>query len=615
MAGGGSGMVAGVRMGWIVARRTRPHISPHGRPHPRPCAQRRHLCHLRGAKSLIFHDSHVTFDVTLDVTFVTLDVTFVTLDVTLEVPCTASARPRPVPSPWPDARSRRLPSRPRRCYEGASPARTQARRMNRSDRRRQLASLAKAPDAGQRFAADMAVATRLHKEGRLKEAVELYRKIVRVYDGLAEARVAWSNLGAGLLGLNKAEEGVLALKKARALKPDAPAPHHNLGMALLNLGRTGEAIESLGRAVALDPKFRDAWMGLGLACERAGHFGRAEEACRKALEADPGSLEARYNLANLLRNTGRHAEAAQELGRCIEARPDFAEAHFALGRAREAMDDLGGAATAYLESIRLAPAAEGLSNQMGLCLQRLAAAEPETAKDFARRWRTAAPDSSTARHMAAAILGETPARADDAFLRAQFDRFAPIYDQALASIGNRAPELLSAAVAAALPSPAGDLTVLDAGCGTGLLAPWLKPYAARLDGVDVSAGMVEQAKARGLYDGLEVAELTALLADRPGSYDLVAAGDVLPYFGDLAPVLAAVAGALRPGGRLAGTVEATDAADGFTLRPTGRYAHGVAHLRGALAAAGLTLESLATDTLRQERGEPVAGHVFVAVKG
>lgn len=488
--------------------------------------------------------------------------------------------------------------------------------MNRSDRRRQLASLAKAPDAGQRFAADMRVATGLHKQGRVKEAVELYRRIARAYDGLPDVRVAWSNLGAALQGLGKGEEAIQALKKARALKADAPAPHHNLGMAYLNQGRPAEAVESLSRAVELDPKFTDAWIALAMAREAAGDRPAAEAALRSALAHDPAAIEPRFNLANLLRATGRAEEAIQEYGRCLELRPDFAEAHFAIGRAREETGDFAGAATAYLEALRLAPAVEGVNNQMGLCLQRLAETDAEEARRFAGLWRAAAPDSPTARHMAAAILGEAPPRAEDAFLRAQFDRFAGIYDQALAAIGNRAPELLRAAVEAALPPPDGTLTVLDAGCGTGLLGPWLKPYATHLVGCDVSPAMVVKAGERQVYDRLASDELGVFLTDADGLYDLIAAGDVLPYFGDLAPPLAAMARGLKPGGRLAGTVEAETAApDGLAIRPTGRYAHGEAYLRRVLAEAGLELESLTTDTLRQERGTPVPGHVFVAVKG
>ena len=42
--------------------------------------------------------------------------------------------------------------------------------------------------------------------------------------------------------------------------------------------------------------------------------------------------------------------------------------------------------------------------------------------------------------------------------------------------------------------------ILDAGCGTGLCGPLLKPWARRLVGVDLSGGMLEKARALQLYD-------------------------------------------------------------------------------------------------------------------
>ncbi|WP_425536227.1 methyltransferase domain-containing protein, partial [Chromobacterium vaccinii] len=41
------------------------------------------------------------------------------------------------------------------------------------------------------------------------------------------------------------------------------------------------------------------------------------------------------------------------------------------------------------------------------------------------------------------------------------------------------------------------------GCGTGLAGEAVRPYASRLDGVDLSAGMLERASAKGIYDSLD----------------------------------------------------------------------------------------------------------------
>ncbi|MCX4239251.1 class I SAM-dependent DNA methyltransferase [Paraliomyxa miuraensis] len=63
-----------------------------------------------------------------------------------------------------------------------------------------------------------------------------------------------------------------------------------------------------------------------------------------------------------------------------------------------------------------------------------------------------------------------------------------------------------------------DLDVLDAGCGTGLCAPLLRPLARTLVGVDLSGKMLDQARRRGGYDELIEAELTEMLDAHAARY-------------------------------------------------------------------------------------------------
>ena len=143
----------------------------------------------------------------------------------------------------------------------------------------------------------------------------------------------------------------------------------------------------------------------------------------------------------------------------------------------------------------------------------------------------------------------------------------------------------------------------------------LKPWAGTLTGVDVSPRMLALAAERGLYDSLEAADLTLWLPARPNHFDLIAAADVLCYFGDLGPVLAGLAGALKPGGALAFTVEqAPEPSRPFLLAAHGRYLHGEAALRATLAGCGLSLAHLWIANLRDENGQPSPNLVVLAVR-
>jgi predicted TPR repeat methyltransferase len=162
------------------------------------------------------------------------------------------------------------------------------------------------------------------------------------------------------------------------------------------------------------------------------------------------------------------------------------------------------------------------------------------------------------------------------------------------------------------------LDILDAGCGTGLCGPLLRPFARSLVGVDLSEGMLARARRRGEYDELIAAEIVAFIAGRPGAFDVIASADTLVYFGALEPVLAAAVQALRPGGYLVFTLEDLQGEDEgatYRLNPTGRYAHSQGYLRRALEAAGFRPCTIERAGLRREGGDPVAGLLALAPRG
>ncbi len=219
-----------------------------------------------------------------------------------------------------------------------------------------------------------------------------------------------------------------------------------------------------------------------------------------------------------------------------------------------------------------------------------------------------APERVELRHSIAALGGaDAPDRCSDAYVRDLFDRFARTFDDTLGHwLDYRAPEALRALVDA---QGRGNLDIVDLGCGTGLSGRAFRTLASRLDGIDLSPGMLAKARERRLYDDLHEGEIVAALVARPARYDLAIATDVLIYIGDLAPLFAATHAALRPAGLFGVSIEAAEA-EGFVLTPSGRYAHGDAYVRRTAAAAGFALASTETTTLRTEDGKPVAGRLY-----
>ena len=208
-------------------------------------------------------------------------------------------------------------------------------------------------------------------------------------------------------------------------------------------------------------------------------------------------------------------------------------------------------------------------------------------------------------------VGAVSEAVSDAYIRALFDDYAPRFDQHLrGALGYSGPETLLAALDAVAPGQA-FMRALDLGCGTGLMGEAIRPRTQWLGGCDLSPAMVARAEAKGVYDDLKAIGLVDYMAGKTA--DLVLAADVLVYLGDLAPVFAAVAATLTPGGFFAFTVQ--KGTDGLSLGEDLRYAHAEPLLRHWAGQAGLHVVSLGDGTTRCDRGVPVPGLVLVLSKG
>jgi predicted TPR repeat methyltransferase len=208
--------------------------------------------------------------------------------------------------------------------------------------------------------------------------------------------------------------------------------------------------------------------------------------------------------------------------------------------------------------------------------------------------------------VAAAEAIKTAPRSDPGYVRHLFDQFSADYDsRMIGQLGYAAPQILLDLAGMVMPGRDG-LAILDLGCGTGLSGLAFRPFAARLDGIDLSPAMIEKAAARNIYDNLAVGDLeTALSAPGP-AYDLILAADTLVYLGNLETVFGAAHARLAPDGFFLFTVEKA-AGERFELGPKRRWRHGEGYLRDLAGRAGFQVAGFVAATPRHEAGHPVDG--------
>ena len=405
----------------------------------------------------------------------------------------------------------------------------------------------------------------------------------------------------------RVREGIDLCHARLAERPDDVQAVRVLARLLLEAGQAAVAGLLLDQALRANPSHGALRAELGTTLARLGRREAAVEAFERALLDDPSNTDAHFGLADL----GATDELIRALRAAVSARPSDPIAHFALANALLAANDESGARGSFRRAVEIEPKITQRHVTAGARLV-MAGRRDEARRMYA--WGlTFNPADPQLRHMARALDGGTgPERAADDYVTALFDSFADGFDDTLVGrLEYRAPELVADAVRERLPVSAERThAILDAGCGTGLCGPLLRPLASRLVGIDLSEQMLDRATATGAYDELRVGEIVEAMTAEPAAYDVIVAADVLPYFGALDGLFAATATALRPDGLLAVTVERCDE-DGYVLRSSGRYAHSAAYLRQAAAEAGLLCFDLHECSLRLEAGKSVEGYVAV----
>jgi len=349
---------------------------------------------------------------------------------------------------------------------------------------------------------------------------------------------------------------------------------YNLGTLRLQRRENAAAVEAFRQALVIAPRDVDTLYNLALALTALDKPAAAAHYYHRALAEAPRDHDILYNLGLLYRKMGRYGEALRYLARLVELEPGHAPAYGHLGTILAKLDDRPRAIACFEKLVELGH-------------------KPESA-----------------RHMLAALKGETTAAPPGEYVAALFDQYADRFEgELMEQLGYRVPFLL----AEMLREVRGEKVfrrLLDLGCGTGLAGETFLSLATDLVGVDLSGGMLDQARAKKIYTILHQENLLDFCRDCRDDFDLVVAADVLSYLGDLQPFFQVVGRVLAPGGELLLSVEEGREGRDFLLRESGRYAHAPGYLEGLAAAAGLRRVTRRRTGLRRERDEWIYGWLY-----
>lgn len=514
------------------------------------------------------------------------------------------------------------------------------------------------------------IAIEHHRAGRLKQAEAGYRAALEA-DPYNPDALHW--LGVLIFQANRPDAAIPMLEAAAASRPKDPAFQHNLAQAYLHSKRLDEAIRAFERASTLDSNQPQTMMGLAMA-----HLARRSPQdvqsaiffFKQAQLAGLDSADLHLHRGTALLLAGRADEAIESLAAALQKNAGLAQAHHALAAAYRLKGDLPQTRHCLASALLMEPenpqvwhalgileAEAGRAEEAKMLLRGVIAMKPDYAPSYealaqlliaggdekqadtirrecaaavARKNEQPAPEEAIADldqklapteeseqgHYALAAYSRfaPPARAPDQTIVDLFDRYSDHFEEHLrGKLEYRVPEMIGKLVADMKPDRL--LDVLDLGCGTGLCGSFLKPMASSLWGIDLSPLMIAKSKSRGIYDRLEIGDVVRVMQSMEQVFDLIVAGDVLIYIGDLTPVYDAVMRRLKPGGRFIASLEAANAGDRFQMSSKNlRYSHSRSYLERIAKIFGFVQESLSPITVRKETEKPVPGYLMVLRK-
>ncbi len=440
---------------------------------------------------------------------------------------------------------------------------------------------------------------------RLDEAEASYNQAITLKPDYAEAH---SNLGVTLQGLGRPEEAEASFRQAIALKPDYAEAHYNLGNTLQELGKLDEAEASYTQAITLKPDYAEAHSNLGNTLKELGKLDEAEASYNQAIALKRDYPEAHSNLGNTLQELGRLDEAEASYVQAIALKPDFAEAHYNLGNTLQKLERLDESEASYKQALALKPDFAEAHFNLGNTLKGLGKLdESEASYKQALAFK---PDYATAKHMLAAVSGQTTATAPRDFVEGLFDNYASTFESSLVdNLEYKTPRLIAEMI---IKDSKFDLlgSIMDLGCGTGLFGTEIKKFCKHLEGIDLSEKMLDEAKQKDVYDKLIKQDIITYLSNGSLNFDYFISTDVFVYIGDLCDVFRLIKSRNRKGGKLAFSTEDYNG-DGFFLEQSGRYSHSKKYIESLCETYGYDLRHFETQDLRKEKNQYITGGLYL----
>jgi predicted TPR repeat methyltransferase len=214
-----------------------------------------------------------------------------------------------------------------------------------------------------------------------------------------------------------------------------------------------------------------------------------------------------------------------------------------------------------------------------------------------------------AKHLLSALTGKITNSAPREYVENLFNNIASNFEDSLVrKLDYKTPKIITEMIVAKKPDTSLG-SILDLGCGTGLIGDEIKKFCTRLDGIDLSKSMLKIAKAKNVYDKLQHQDIIEYLSTEDLNFDYFISADVFVYVGDLRDIFRLIKSRNKSGGKFVFSTEHTDR-DGFFLEQTGRYSHSKKYIESLCVKFGYKLSHFETVNLRKNKDKFIIGGLY-----
>ena len=200
-------------------------------------------------------------------------------------------------------------------------------------------------------------ALRLQRQGDTKAAIEKWRSIANIIEGIDDKRAARAWFSVGYLQGDEGEHelAVAAYDRAIRLDPTMADAHNDRGNAKSRLGRNAEAISDYDTAILIAPEYALAYSNRGNAKRLLGQLEQAKGDLDTAIRLDPRHAPAYNNRGITQSMLGRHEDAINDYDKAIQLDPGLSEALNNRGASKHALRQHEDAIDDFASAIRVDP--------------------------------------------------------------------------------------------------------------------------------------------------------------------------------------------------------------------------------------------------------------------